>query len=78
MTDDEAPREDTTPAEAGLLRHMSVLKAETPQGDPSLPVAVVRRARWQQLVRGPARVAGLLAAALADGVRLAVGSRKQR
>lgn len=76
MTDDEGPREETTPAETGLLRHMSVLKAETPRGDPSLTGDVVRRARWQRLVRGPAHVAGLLAAALADGVRLAVGSRK--
>lgn len=78
MTDDGEPREDASPAEAGLRRHLGTLREDAPDPDRSLTEKVVRRARWQRAIRGPLRAAGVLAAAVADGIRGAVGARRSR
>ena len=69
--------EDPTAAERGLDEHLELLRSD--QTGPSRPLAdrTVRIARWQRAARAPLRVAGMIAAALIDGLGL-VAQRRRR
>jgi len=68
------PSDPLTPAEQRLQTHLEVLHdpADEP-GDPSFVPRTVRTARWQRTVRGPLRLAGMLAAAAVEGITLVLG-----
>jgi len=73
------PEEAGMPApERGLAEHLALLRAEPPRPGSGLAARIVRRARWQRALRSPRRTVGMLAAALADGVRLLTGARTRR
>ncbi len=73
------PEEAGMPApERGLAEHLALLRAEPPRPGSGLAARIVRRARWQRALRSPLRTVGMLAAALADGVRLLTGARTRR
>ncbi len=75
----EGTRPDAlTPAEVRLRKHLGVLRETAPQPGPSLVERVARAARWQRAVRAPMRAAGMLAAALGEGIALALGARMRR
>ncbi len=62
------PPEELTPAQERLREHLGVLRGNAPKPDPSLIERVGRAARWQRVVRTPLRAAGMLAAALGEGI----------
>jgi len=64
----QGPTEELTPAEKRLREHLDVLRANPPEPDPSLIERVGRAARWQRVVRTPLRAAGMLVAAVGEGV----------
>jgi hypothetical protein len=68
--------EQLPPAERRVREFLAALGADAPRPDAVLASVVVRKARWQRTVRGPLRAAGGLAAALVEGVRMAVGGRR--
>ena len=73
------PEEAGMPApERGLAEHLALLRAEPPRPGSGLAARIVRRARWQRALRSPLRTVGMLAGALADGVRLLTGARTRR
>ena len=72
---DEGP---LSPAEMRLRGYLAALGGDAPAADPRLPRAIVRTARWQRAVRVPLRTAGLLAAAVVDGVGLVLGVPRRR
>jgi uncharacterized membrane protein len=74
----DPPPDDLTPAERRVREYLSALRLDEVAGPTSLSGAVVRTARWQRAVRTPLHAAGMLAAALADGVRLVLGAQAQR
>lgn len=78
MNDDPTPRDALTPAEMRLRKHLEVLRETAPQPDSSLIERVGRATRWQRAVRAPMRAAGMLAAALGEGIGLALGARRGR
>jgi len=85
------PEEAGMPApERGLAEHLALLRAEPPRPGSGLAARIVRRAggapprtppqgpRRPPALRSPLRTVGMLAAALADGVRLLTGARTRR
>jgi len=73
------PEEAGMPApERGLAEHLALLRAEPPRPGSGLAARIVRRARGPRALRSPLRTVGMLAAALADGVRLLTGARTRR
>jgi hypothetical protein len=62
--------------EARLGGYLEELRAEPPAGDRALVRRIARSARWQQAVRAPLQVAGVLAAAVAVGVAGILGFRR--
>jgi hypothetical protein len=70
-------REELTPAERRLVGLLALLRIENGEA-PGLTQAVVRRARWQLLVRDLARTAGLIATAIGNGVSLLLGDVRRR
>ena len=71
----DPPPDDLTPAERRVSEYLSALRVEAADAGRALPGAVVRTARWQRAVRTPLHAAGMLAVAVADGVRLVLGLR---
>jgi hypothetical protein len=69
------PPEALTPAEERLRQHLRLLREDTDQVDASLTERVVRAARWQRALRTPLRLAGVLAAALGEGIVVLLGGR---
>ncbi len=67
-----------TAPERGLAEHLALLRAEPPRPGSGLAARIVRRARWQRALRSPLHTVGMLAAALADGMRLLTGARTRR
>lgn len=67
-------------AERRLDEHLALLRpADTEPGGRGLVRRVVRAARVQQIVRAPLRVAGMIAAAVLDGLAgLLDGTRRRR
>jgi hypothetical protein len=68
--------DELEPAERRVREFLRSLATDAPSPGTTLAPLVVRRARWQRAVRAPLRAAGGLAAALADGVRMALGARR--
>jgi len=71
VTDGEV-REELTPAERRLVALLALLRTENGDGS-RLPSAVLRRARWQLLVRDLARTLASIAAAVGQGLAILVG-----
>ena len=69
--------EDPTAAERGLDEHLELLRSDQTGPSRSLADRTVRTARWQRAARAPLRVAGMIAAALVDGLGL-VAQRRRR
>jgi hypothetical protein len=78
MNDDPSSFEQLSPAEWRLREHLTLLRTGPPEPDPAIVGRIVRRARSQRAVRGPLRAMGHLAAALSDGIRLLLATRRAR
>lgn len=70
--------DNPTAAERGLDEHLELLRSDRSGPMRSLVRRTVRTARWQRVARAPLRVAGMIAAALVDGLSLVAGRRRQR
>ena len=70
--------DDTSPAALRLETYLRSLRDDSPRPGTELVPAIVRRARWQRLVRAPLHAAGLLVGAIADGLAVFFGSGKGR
>lgn len=77
---DGAPRPASPAAEQRLDEHLALLRpGDREEARRGLARRVVRGARVQQMVRAPLRVAGMIAAAVLDGLfGLLGGSRRGR
>ena len=69
---------EPTAADLRLGEHLELLRSDQTGPRRSLAARTVRTARWQRAARAPLRVAGMIAAALLDGLGLVVqrGRRK--
>jgi hypothetical protein len=67
-----------TPAEQRLLAHLEMLREHPPESDERLVAAVIDTVRWQAAVRPYLSAAGVLAAALATGATVLMGTRAER
>lgn len=67
-----------SPAERRLDEHLDMLRSDTPVPPAPLVARIVHAARWQRAIRRPLVAVGALAGAVADGVRLLLGSRTRR
>ena len=72
MTDDGP---EPTAAERRLDEHLELLRVDPSAGDPALVAHVVRRARWQRILRTPVQVVASLGGAAVDGLRALIGTR---
>ena len=68
---------EPTAAQRRLDEHLELLRSDQAGPTRSLVARTVRTARWQQAARGPLRVAGLIAAALIDGLGLLARGRRR-
>ncbi len=68
---------EPTAAERRLDEHLELLRSDQTGPSRSLADRTVRTARWQRAARAPLRVAGMIAAALRDGLGL-VAQRGRR
>ena len=68
MSDAEHPDSEPTVAERRLGEHLQLLRTAAPDPRRALVPRIVHTARWQRLVRGPVRVAGMIAGAAFDGL----------
>jgi hypothetical protein len=73
MSDAEHPDSEPTVAEWRLGEHLQLLRTAAPDPRRALVPRIVQTARWQRLVRGPVRVAGMIAGAAFDGLLALVG-----
>ncbi len=75
MTDEP----DAGPAERRLDEHLELLRASPPAPGTALVPRVVRTARWQNLLRAPIRVVGMIGLAFMQGLTtLFGGARKSK
>jgi hypothetical protein len=65
--------EDRRPATLHLEAYLESLRDDPPRPDPKLVPSIIRRARWQRIVRAPLHAAGSLFGALADGIAVILG-----
>jgi hypothetical protein len=70
--------EETGPATRRLEAYLKSLGDDPPRPGAELAPAIVRRARWQRIVRVPLHAAGSLVGALADGLAVFFGSGRGR
>jgi hypothetical protein len=75
VTGQAGPPSEPTAAERRLDEHLELLRAIPPEPGRALVAQTVRTARWQRAVRAPLQVAGLIAAALVDGLSRLIGQR---
>lgn len=75
---DATPPEDLSPAERRLQEHLTLLRAEPPRPSAALVPRVIRTARWQRVVRPPARVASIIAMGVVEGVGALLGLQRRR
>jgi hypothetical protein len=73
MSDDDSAAEDLGPAERRLFEHLELLRAAPPAAAPEMIERIIRRARWQRVIRDPLLLIGSVAAAIGDGLLLLVG-----
>jgi hypothetical protein len=66
--------EEQSPAMLRLEAYLESLREEPPHPDSELVPRIVRRARWQRIVRAPLHAAGSLFGAVADGIAVIFGS----
>jgi hypothetical protein len=80
MTDGSPPDDEIAdPAQRRAAELMLTLGREAPASSSALTHRVVRQARFQQAIAAPLRAFGAFAAALSEGLRLAVsGGRRRR
>ncbi len=78
MTGPEEPPDVLSPAERQLDEHLEMLRSDAPVPPAPLVARIVHAARWQRAIRRPLVAVGALAGAVADGVRLLLGSRTRR
>lgn len=71
MTADETDAE-LTPAERRLAEHLELLRASPPSTSPQLVPRVIRSVRWQRAIRDPLRLVGAVAAAVVEGLSIAL------
>ena len=64
------------PSEERLLALLLLLRGDDGRGDPAMLPAVMQTVRWQRTFRHAARAVGDLALALADGLALVAGIRR--
>ena len=76
MTDGDV-RDELTPAERRLVALLALLKTEDGDGS-GLSQAVLRRARWQLVVRDLARSFANVAVAVGHGVAILMGASGRR
>jgi hypothetical protein len=76
MSDAGTPPPD--PAEDRVASYLRGLRDDAPSASAALVPAVVRRARWQSVVRAPLRAVGGLAAAVGQGAALVLGVRRRQ
>ncbi len=69
MNDEPDPRAEPSPAERRLGEHLELVRVGGPEPGRSLVRRIVRTARWQRALRAPLLVAGMIAAAVVDGLR---------
>jgi hypothetical protein len=62
-----------SPTEERLLRHLRGLNEHPPEPDRTLPVVVIRKARWQAAVRPFAQAAGRLIEAMGESAQISAG-----
>ncbi len=72
------PPDSASPAERKLEEHLELVRRDRPEGGTQLTRRVVRTARWQRAARTPLQAVGRIAAALVDGLALALGGRRGR
>jgi hypothetical protein len=65
--------DDTSPAIRTLESYLKSLRDDPLRPGVALVPSIVRKARWQQLVRAPLHAAGALFGALAEGVTVLFG-----
>ena len=68
MSDIERPDSGPSAANRSLGEHLRLLRRGAPDLGGTLVPRVVPTARWQRAVRGPVRVAGMIAGAAVDGL----------
>ena len=74
MTNGDPPADELSPAEQRLDEYLELLRANPPAATPDLIARIVRTARWQAAVRDPLVLAGAVAMALGESVRLMFGA----
>ena len=70
--------DDTNPAIRTLESYLESLREDPLHPDVQLVPSIVRRARWQRLVRAPLHAAGSLLGAVTDGIAVLFGSSPGR
>lgn len=78
MNGPDEPSDVLSPAERRLDEHLEMLRSDAPVPPAPLVARIVHAARWQRAIRRPLVAVGTLAGAVADGVRLLLGSRTRR
>jgi hypothetical protein len=73
MSEGEYGTDDLSPAERRLWEHLELLRASPPTATPDLISRIVRRARWQLIVRDPLIFVGAVAVAIGEGLGLLPG-----
>jgi hypothetical protein len=73
MSDGDIAAEDLSPSERRLLEHLELLRAAPTAAQPELIERVIRRARWQRVIRDPLVLIGTVAAAIGEGLLLLIG-----
>jgi hypothetical protein len=66
--------DDLSPATLRLEAYLESLRDDPPEPDSHMVPKIVRRARWQRVVRAPLHAAGSLFGAIADGIAVIFGS----
>ncbi len=71
------PEPDAPAAERRLDEHLELLRASPPAPGTDLVPHVMRRARWQGLVRAPLRVVGMIGVAFVQGLATLLGTERK-
>jgi hypothetical protein len=76
MSAADEPPETLSPAERRLGDHLALLRTEAPQPPGTMVSTILHNARWQRALRRPLLTIAALAASVAEGVRLLLGSTR--
>jgi hypothetical protein len=78
MTSGPPSTEHQGPAERRLSEHLQLLRADPPEGSAQIVATIIRRARWQRMIRQPLLAITALTASIGDGIRMLLGARGDR